>query len=87
MFFSLNKYLFLFFSHFDQIQLEYIENLEEFHRQVKEGNHCVTTIDEIERNGYSFTDGNGLISKGLAKLVAERLSCLEKFNDEVWVIF
>ena len=32
------------------------------------------SIDDIERNGYNFTDGNGFISKGLAKMVAERLS-------------
>ena len=31
-------------------------------------------INDIERNQYCFTDGNGLISRGLAQLVAERLS-------------
>jgi hypothetical protein len=34
------------------------------------------SIDDIKRNGYYFTDGNGFISKGLAKMVAERLSLL-----------
>ena len=31
-------------------------------------------IDDIERNQYCFTDGNGLVSQGLAGLIAERLS-------------
>lgn len=31
-------------------------------------------IDDIERNNYCFTDGNGLVSKGLAKLIYEKLS-------------
>lgn len=31
------------------------------------------TIPDVERNGYCFTEGNGFISKGLAKIVAERL--------------
>jgi RNA-dependent RNA polymerase len=26
-------------------------------------------IEDIERNNYCFTDGNGLVSKGLAKLI------------------
>jgi hypothetical protein len=30
-------------------------------------------IEDIERNNYCFTDGNGLVSKGLAKLIAEKL--------------
>jgi hypothetical protein len=67
--------------------LEYIKDPEEFHRRVKEGDQCVTRIDDIERNGYCFTDGNGLISKGLAKLVADRLPYLNKFNNEVCFIF
>lgn len=70
-------------SDFDQIQLEYIDDLKEFHHRVKQGDHCVTHIDDIERNGYCFTDGNGLMSRGLARLVAERLGYLVKFNDEV----
>ncbi len=77
----------LVFSPFDQIELEYIEDREEFHRRVKQGDHCVTKIDDIERNGYHFTDGNGLISKGLAKLVADKLSYLDKFNNEVCFIY
>jgi hypothetical protein len=71
------------FFNFDQIELEYIDNPEEFHHRVKQGDHCVTKIDDIERNGYCFTDGNGLMSRGLARLVAERLGYLVKFNDEV----
>ncbi len=67
--------------------MEYIEDREEFHRRVKQGDHCVTTIDEIERNGYCFTDGNGFISKGLAKLVADKLPYLDKFNNEVYFIY
>jgi RNA-dependent RNA polymerase len=31
-------------------------------------------IDDIERNNYCFTDGNGLVSKGLAKLINEQFS-------------
>lgn len=31
-------------------------------------------IPDVERNGYCFTEGNGLISQGLAKIVAEKLS-------------
>lgn len=31
-------------------------------------------IEDIERNNYCFTDGNGLVSKGLAKLINEKLS-------------
>ena len=77
----------LVFSPFDQIQLEYIEERKEFHRRVKQGDHCVTKIDDIDRNGYCFTDGNGLISKGLAKLVANRLSYLDKFSNKVCSIY
>ena len=35
-------------------------------------------IDDIERNNYCFTDGNGFVSKGLAKLIAENLSIIPK---------
>jgi RNA-dependent RNA polymerase len=31
-------------------------------------------IEDIQRNNYCFTDGNGLISKGLAKLINEKFS-------------
>jgi len=31
-------------------------------------------IEDIERNNYCFTDGNGLVSKGLAKLIIEKLN-------------
>ena len=79
--------LVLFFPHFDQIQLEYVDDLEQFHCRVKQGDLCVTKIDDIERNGYCFTDGNGLISKGLARLVAQRLDYVVKFKDDVWLTF
>jgi len=32
-------------------------------------------IEDIQRNNYCFTDGNGFISKGLTKLI------IEKFDD------
>jgi RNA-dependent RNA polymerase len=31
-------------------------------------------IEDIQRNNYCFTDGNGLVSKGLAKLINETFS-------------
>jgi hypothetical protein len=31
------------------------------------------SISDIKRNERCFTDGNGFISKGLAKMVAEKL--------------
>lgn len=41
-------------------------------------------IDDIERNQYCFTDGNGLVSQGLAGLIAERLSlCTTDRLDDV----
>jgi hypothetical protein len=46
---------------------------------------CVTMIDDVERNDYCFTDGNGFISKGLARLVAERLDYLVKYEQNVCV--
>jgi hypothetical protein len=48
---------------------------------------CVTMIDDIERNDYCFTDGNGLISKGLARLIAERLKYLVKTEQKVYFLF
>jgi len=41
-------------------------------------------MDDIERNDYNFTDGCGLISKGLAKLVAEKLGYLFKHEENVY---
>jgi hypothetical protein len=40
------------------------------------------SIDDIERNDLCFTDGNGFISKGLAKCVAERLSLSSKNSKQ-----
>lgn len=34
-------------------------------------------IEDIERNSYCFTDGCGLVSKGLAKLISERQEKLD----------
>lgn len=34
----------------------------------------MTLIDDIVRNQYCFTDGNGLVSRGLSRLIAHRLS-------------
>jgi hypothetical protein len=51
-------------------------DLQDLNRRVQQGEMCVTMMDDIERNGYCFTDGNGLISKGLARLIAERLGYL-----------
>ena len=31
-------------------------------------------IDDIERNNHCFTDGNGLMSKGLARLISDKFS-------------
>jgi len=41
-------------------------------------------IDDIERNGFCFTDGNGFISKGLAKRVAEQLSLCSKKSPDLF---
>ena len=38
-------------------------------------------IDDIHRNNYCFTDGNGLISKGLAKLIDEKLKEHHRKNE------
>ena len=44
-------------------------------------------IDDIERNQYCFTDGNGLVSQGLAGLIAERLSlCTADRLDNVRLV-
>jgi hypothetical protein len=40
------------------------------------------SIDDIKRNDYCFTDGNGFISKGLAKCVAEKLSLCSKTSQQ-----
>ncbi|CAF1424261.1 unnamed protein product [Rotaria sp. Silwood1] len=53
-----------------RITLNYTEDFDE---RIQNGDYCVKMIDDIERNGYCFTDGNGFISKGLAKLVAKNL--------------
>ncbi|CAF4582441.1 unnamed protein product, partial [Rotaria sp. Silwood2] len=42
---------------------------------------CVTRIDDIRRNYYCFTDGNGLISKGLARKIGEQLDYLIKYEQ------
>jgi hypothetical protein len=78
------KYL---FSSFCKIKLNYISDSEDFNHQVQQGEMCVTMIDDIERNDYCFTDGNGLISKGLARLIAERLKYLVKTEQKVYFLF
>jgi len=40
-------------------------------------------MEDIKRNEYCFTDGNGLISKGLARSIAERLKYLVKTEQKV----
>jgi hypothetical protein len=40
-------------------------------------------IDDVEQTGYCFTDGNGLISKGLAKHIAKELGYFIKSENEV----
>jgi RNA-dependent RNA polymerase len=39
-------------------------------------------IDDVERNQFCFTDGNGLVSRGLAKLIAEKLSLCHRDQGE-----
>jgi len=70
----------LWFSKTDPtgIQLNFYANENEFLRRVAQREHCVTMIDDVEQNNYCFTDGNGLVSKGLAKLIAENLSIIPK---------
>jgi hypothetical protein len=43
-------------------------------------------IDDIERNKYCFTDGNGLISKGLARLIAKELEYSVESDENVCFI-
>jgi hypothetical protein len=74
-------------SCFDQIQLEYVEDQKDFYQKVEQGKHCVTKVDDVERNGYRFTDGNGLISKGLARLIAEKLEYLIECEGNVCISF
>lgn len=57
-----------------KIRLNYCSNIDEFHSRVQRGEKCVLMIEDVERNNYCFTDGNGLISKGLAKLINDKLS-------------
>ncbi|CAF4720264.1 unnamed protein product [Rotaria sp. Silwood1] len=58
---------------------------EDFDRRVQNGEYCVTKIDDIERNGYCFTDGNGFISKGLARIVAKKLGCrIKTLNHDIY---
>ncbi|UJR30133.1 hypothetical protein I4U23_017674 [Adineta vaga] len=63
----------LWFSKTDStnIKLIYCSNEREFSTRVQQGEMCVVMIEDIERNNYCFTDGCGLISKGLAKLIQE----------------
>ncbi|CAF1332700.1 unnamed protein product [Rotaria sp. Silwood1] len=63
------------------IKLTYISDLQEFNSRVQQGDMCVTEISDIRRNDHCFTDGNGLISKGLAKKVAEQLGYLIKYEQ------
>jgi hypothetical protein len=45
------------------------------------------SIEDIKRNRYCFTDGNGFISKGLAKIVAEKLSlCSTTLQQDVCLL-
>ena len=54
--------------------MNYCSNENEFNYRVQRGEICVMMIEDIERNNYCFTDGNGLVSKGLAKLINEKLA-------------
>ena len=56
--------------------------MEELNERVQQGDMCVTCIADVERNGFCFTDGNGLISKGLARLVAGKLPLSSKTSQE-----
>jgi hypothetical protein len=66
-----------------KIELNYVEDPNEFDSKVQQRHMCVTKIDDIERNEYCFTDGSGLISKGLAKLISSRLDYIVKYEDYV----
>lgn len=52
----------------------YCSNANEFDCRVQRGEICAIIIDDIERNNYCFTDGNGLMSKGLARLISDKFS-------------
>ncbi|CAF0997471.1 unnamed protein product [Adineta steineri] len=64
------------------ITLTYVENTsEEFDRRIQKGEKCVTVIDDIKYDEYCFTDGNGLISNDLARLIAKTLKCLVQTSE------
>ncbi|CAF0799843.1 unnamed protein product [Didymodactylos carnosus] len=63
------------------IELFYCSNEEAFNIEVKSGKPCVMLIPDIKNNEYCFTDGCGLMSKGLAREIATRLKLLT--NDEI----
>ncbi|CAF5043556.1 unnamed protein product, partial [Rotaria magnacalcarata] len=56
------------------IKINYCSNENELNHRVRKGEICMVMIEDIERNNYCFTDGNGLVSKGLAKLINEKLT-------------
>ncbi|CAF3120665.1 unnamed protein product [Rotaria socialis] len=66
----------LWFSKTDptDIKINYCSNENELNQRVRKGEICIMMIEDIERNNYCFTDGNGLVSKGLAKLINEKLT-------------
>ncbi|CAF1284234.1 unnamed protein product, partial [Didymodactylos carnosus] len=55
-----------------EIKLEFYPDPDEFNTRVKQSKHCVTLIDDIIHDTYNFTDGNGLISRGLAQLIESK---------------
>ncbi|CAF1502453.1 unnamed protein product [Rotaria sp. Silwood1] len=61
-----------------KITLKYAED---FDQSIQNSDYCVTMIDDIKRNDYCFTDGNGFISKGLAKVVAKNLGYPTEYLD------
>ncbi|CAF2924367.1 unnamed protein product [Rotaria sp. Silwood2] len=66
------------------IKLIYCQDEQDFDKRVQQEEICVMNIDDIKRNGYCFTNGNGFISKGLAKLVVETLSlCPQDFQQNI----
>ncbi|CAF4559860.1 unnamed protein product, partial [Rotaria sp. Silwood2] len=62
------------------IKLNYCSNENEFNYRIKQDEICIMMIEDIERNNYCFTDGNGLVSKGLAKLIYEKLNNNQQKN-------
>ena len=42
----------------------------------------IIRIDDVERNGYTFTDGCGYISPGLAKKITEHLRISKKYEHQ-----